>query len=499
MGISAAPNKPPSEQSVDPESVRIGKDIIEILTSGMYVSPATIYREYVQNAADSIDTARSQGVVSNRERGRVWIEFDHATRSTRIHDNGAGVSSRSAVSTLLSVGASPKRGTQARGFRGVGRLSGLAYCRELEFRTKAAGDDKITTIVWNCRALRERLADATFNGDLRRIISDVVSVSYEKSDKEDDHFFEVGLHEIARLRNDILLNERVIAHYLAQVAPVPLSMEFSFAPEIEKHLQRHLPKATLEVKVAGEQVLRPYRDETQFPATSHTLRIQNIEFLEFADVDGETGAVGWIGHHEYVRSIPPTLGIRGLRARFGDIQVGDANLFDETFKESRFNGWTVGEIHVLDRRIVPNARRDNFEVNHHYSNLLVQLGPLATSISQRCRSASIARNATQIVQNTIDEATSRLKQKRPFDRAELSRLKSSVLRARSKSKSIADAAARSQAERKLDRLTVALRKASPKRGASSVALDEASRLVSKIISRRDQAQKLIEALRRLCQ
>ena len=105
-----------------------------------------------------------------------------------------------------------------------------------------------------------------------------------------------------------------------------------------------------------------------------------------------------------------------------------------------------------------------------------------------CRSASIARNATQIVQNTIDEASSRLKQKRPFDRAELSRLKSSVLRARSKAKSMPDAAVQSQAERKLDRLTVALQKASPKRGASIVALDEASRLVSKIITHRDQAQ-----------
>jgi molecular chaperone HtpG len=498
MGVSAAPNKQFSQQSVDPESVRIGKDVIEILTSGMYVSPATIYREYIQNAADSIDAARAQGIVSTRERGRVSIEFDHATRSTRLRDNGAGLSSRSAVSTLLSVGASPKRGTQARGFRGVGRLSGLAYCRELEFRTKAAGEDKITTIVWNCRALRERLADATFNGDLRRIISDVVSVSYEKSDKEDDHFFEVGLRDIARLRNDILLNERVIAHYLAQVAPVPLSADFSFAPEIDKHLQRHLPKATIELKIAGEQVFRPYRDETQFPATFHTLRIQNIELLEFPDVDGGAGAVGWIAHHEYVRSIPPTLGIRGLRARFGDIQVGEANLFDESFKEPRFNGWTVGEIHVLDRRVVPNARRDNFEVNHHYSNLLVQLGPLAAAISQRCRSASIARNVTQIVQNTIHEASVRLKQKRPFDRAELSRLKSSVLRARSKAKSIVDETARSQTERKLDRLTVALQKASPKRGTSIVALDEASRLVSKIVTSRQQAQKLIEALRRLC-
>jgi hypothetical protein len=78
--------------------------------------------------------------------------------------------------------------------------------------------------------------------------------------------------------------------------------------------------------------------------------------------------------------------------------------------------WTVGELHVLDRRIVPNARRDNFEVNHHYYNLLVQLGPLAAKITQRCRSASVARNATQIVRNVIAATTARLKERRSFPR-----------------------------------------------------------------------------------
>ena len=67
---------------------------------------------------------------------------------------------------------------------------------------------------------------------------------------------------------------------------------------------------------------------------------------------------------------------------------------------------------MLDRRMVPNARRDNFEVNHHYSNLLVQLGPVAANISQHCRSASVSRNAAQIVQNIIDEVSTKLKQKR---------------------------------------------------------------------------------------
>ena len=43
------------------DDIVIGKDILELLSSSMYVDPMTIYREYVQNAADSIDEARAGG------------------------------------------------------------------------------------------------------------------------------------------------------------------------------------------------------------------------------------------------------------------------------------------------------------------------------------------------------------------------------------------------------------------------------------------------------
>ncbi len=45
------------------ESIVVGKDILEILSSAMYVDPLTIYREYVQNAADAIDEARNKRIV----------------------------------------------------------------------------------------------------------------------------------------------------------------------------------------------------------------------------------------------------------------------------------------------------------------------------------------------------------------------------------------------------------------------------------------------------
>lgn len=498
MTIMLAKDKAFDRGGVDPTAIRIGKDLIEILTSGMYVSPITVYREYVQNAADSIDLARSQGLLAAKACGTVSISLDHAARSIMIRDDGAGIASRDLLPTLLAVGGSYKRGTRARGFRGVGRLSGLAYCRELEFRTKARGEKKISSVIWDCRLLRERLADAAFDGDLRRIISDVVSLSHETAEDADEHFFEVHLREVARLRSDMLLNERMISHYLSQVGPVPFKPDFSFAAEVEQHLQAYNVRVPLDLTVDGQAVFRPFENQTVFPATTHKLSIENIEYREFADVDGGVGAVAWLAHHEYVRSIPPTLGIRGFRARVGDLQVGEANLFDESFKEPRFNGWTVGEIHIFDRRIVPNARRDNFEVNHHFSNLLVQLGPVAASIAQRCRSASVSRNTTQIVKNIIEEVSERLKQKRSFDRAELSRLKSAVVRATTYTKRIADEKPKLQFENKLNRLKSLLAKVTPKRGASAIALDEASALVSRIVTNREQAQKLIRELRRLC-
>lgn len=480
------------------DDIRVGKDVIEILTAGMYVSPITIYREYVQNSADSIDHARDRNILSSGKRGKIKITIDHANRSVMISDNGCGIKKKDALSILLSIGASTKRGTGARGFRGVGRLSGLAYCQEIAFRAKAPGERTVTQVSWNCNLLRQRLSDGAFKGDLKDIIAEIVSVSHQDAQSIDDHFFEVHLKNVARLKNDILLNEEMIAHYLGQVAPVPFSPDFSFGSDIQRKLATIPHQRPVDLYVGDTQIFRPYRDKLAFTLTSHVLELRAVEFIEFPNVDGEIGALGWIAHHDYVRSIPPTLGVRGLRARSGNLQIGEANIFDESFKESRFNGWTVGEIHIVDPRIVPNARRDNFEVNHHYYNLLVQLGPCAAKISQHCRTSSVSRNAEQIVRNVIQEVERRLKHKKTVDRAELSRLKSSVARAHPKAKKIAVASVAKTLKSKLDRLDSLLLKLQPKRGTPVIAFDEASKLIAKSITNRSQAKLLIEKLRKLC-
>src|SRR3546814_12852447 len=113
----------------------------------MYSDPVTIYSEYEQNPADAIEARRLDGP---RGRGRVEIRIDHDARSVRITDDGTGIPVSEAPRRLLAIGGSRKRGTDARGFRGIGRLAGLAYCRQLLFRTRAAGDTEVVELSWDC-------------------------------------------------------------------------------------------------------------------------------------------------------------------------------------------------------------------------------------------------------------------------------------------------------------------------------------------------------------
>src|SRR6185437_253622 len=97
---------------------------------------------------------------------------------------------------------------------------------------------------------------------------------------------------------------------------------------------------------------------------------------------------GWVLHHGYTGALPSGAKIKGLRLRCGDIQVGDHAIVEELFPETRFNAWSVGEIHILDRRMMPNGRRDHFEQDVHLHNLMNHLTPVAREIARRCRASS---------------------------------------------------------------------------------------------------------------
>ena len=63
----------------------IGKDVLELLSNSMYVNVLSVYREYVQNAADSIDIAKESSLLSKGE-PEDFAESD-AWRGLRIVRN----------------------------------------------------------------------------------------------------------------------------------------------------------------------------------------------------------------------------------------------------------------------------------------------------------------------------------------------------------------------------------------------------------------------------
>ena len=95
-----------------------------------------------------------------------------------------------------------------------------------------------------------------------------------------------------------------------------------------------------------------------------------------------------MAHHDYEGAINPLTRVRGLRVRAGDVQIGESGVLADIFPETRFDAWTVGEIHILDPRIVPNGRRDDFERNVHLANLKNHLAPLGRDVANRCRTSS---------------------------------------------------------------------------------------------------------------
>jgi len=379
--------------SLPSEDILIGKDVLELVTTAMHVDPITIYREYMQNAADSIDEARQRGLLAPNERGSVTIEIEPATRSVRIRDNGRGVEWPRFVRCLTSIGASTKRGMPLRGFRGVGRLAGLAYAQELIFRSRAKDEELVSELRWDCRALKSDLRNAESNGGASHLIRKIVTASQIKSVGYPKRFFEVELKGMIRLGSDSLLNPTAISEYLAQVAPVPFAPDFGFGADITDALRSTIPLGELDLNVSGVAgpIYRPHRDSFA-TASKRSSSFERLQLVEVPSVDGEIAAIGWILHHNYAGSVPQTSLIRGLRLRCGNIQVGSDTLLDELFPEPRFNSWAVGELHVVDRRIVPNGRRDNFENDVHFNNLLNHLTPLARSIVRHCRVSSRKRH-----------------------------------------------------------------------------------------------------------
>lgn len=387
--------------------ISIGKFTLETLTSGMYERPKDIYREYIQNAVDSIDVAVSEKQVT-KEKAQINIEIDKEKRCIRISDNGTGIGTDNAVRYLLDIGHSPKRFTNARGFRGIGRLAGLAYCDNLIFETSAVGEEKRTVVEFDAKTLCERMLNENVDIDLLSLISDVVTIRVEQ-EAQTKHYFNVVMTGVKDI-DDILDMDKVM-QYLKQVAPVNFDKTFGWSKIIKSKLKvLGFSPSCYNIFMGDKKICTPIKKAYCDTVISDHLRkledsISEIETKMFT-YDGETIAYLWYAKTSFYGTLQNEA-IKGIRVRKGNILIGDKTTLNHIFKDERFNGWLFGELHILSDRLIPNARRDEMEKNAIYSTLIADLKAWADGISYEIRKISNQRSLDKKAQRIIELAHSK--------------------------------------------------------------------------------------------
>ena len=377
------------------DEILVGSDILRLITAGTYDNPLVIYREYIQNAADAV------AAVGNGS-GVVTIEVDPLESQVTITDRGTGLSPTDAVRHLIPIGKSTKSPSTDRGFRGIGRLSSLAFAENVHFTTRTCAAEPVTRVSWNSRMLRNMNSDRV---DASTAIRACTAVRSLAKGGWPDRFFQVTIEGVMRYAASTLLNQEAVRRYIGEVCPVPMAPSFPLAADVKNFLSTHTEYCTLDVRLNDDDcpIVRPF-GETVPLTDSYAATFKRLEKRLIPKLDGdEPAAALWLAHTPYAGSIPRRLGMRGLRARAGNIQIGSDDIFSHLFLETRFNGWCIGEVHIVDGRIVPNARRDYFEPGPHLRNLENHIGAIAHEISSRCRGASSHRNRLRNVGVAINQ------------------------------------------------------------------------------------------------
>lgn len=375
----------------------VGADILDVVTRGMYVDPRVVYREYVQNAVDAIDggSMAAEGVVE------IGIAPDEGW--VRVRDNGPGVALEEAERALVAIARSTKSGRGLRGFRGIGRLVGLAFAERVTFSTRTGDGAPVVRVTWDGGALSQGMK----RGDsLVRVLEKAVRVEVVEGDGCPSRFFEARMDGVSRHAAGRIMNREVVRQYIGEVCPVPFGPAFGHEEQVSKLLGEEERPHTIRVCFEDEDgdIRRPHGRSVR-TSEQDGQEIREIEEVWIPGIgDGEYAAVGWIGHTRYQGAILKSCGVRGLRARVGNMQVGGEDVFEHLFTEDRFNRWCVGEIHVLEQAIVPNARRDYFEPGAHLRNLENQLGAVCRGLEKRCRTASRERLRERRLRDFVEDA-----------------------------------------------------------------------------------------------
>lgn len=402
---------------------QLGVHLLETITLGMYSDPRHCVREYIQNAFDSIRTARRQGLLGPDD-GHIDVIVDQHTSTLRIRDNGTGLDPEEAVVNLVDIGYSRKASTSDgasinAGFRGIGRMAGMSYCRRLTFET-TNGTGRGCNVAFDAHAINR----LTRPGQEPTTIVDAIRrncTSDEQEFRSTERFLQVSLEQID---NPALLDVEKLASYLEQTAPVRQDpTKWRFQGKIRSFAQRAEHPESLDavsVRICDSEgrvireIYRPFKDlfEIKDRQRESPRRVNVTDVMALPRQGEYHGWWGWLAEHPRHGKLSDDIPFRGLRVRMHNIAIGDHSLLQPFWPSRHLALWCFGEIYVADSTLVPNAQRDNFEPSEALSRIHEQVREELRQIEKDIRRESRERsNSVRVIRKNADRVTKRARRR----------------------------------------------------------------------------------------
>lgn len=323
--------------------------VLEALTTGLYPDKRHVLREFVQNAFDALGELRRAQKSAQLKPIEVRIERP----SVFVYDEGVGMTDRM-MRQYRYVGFSEKDPSQAVGFRGIGKLSGIAVAKRIVATSSRLGVGRRYEVVINADGMFDVLRKER-NPVLGELL-DRFSEVRDYPEKRAVHFTAVELQEI-RQDSESLYDAEDIRKYLRHNVPVPFDPACSYAAEVGTRLRSNVTDFfECELLLNGSALFKPFPTDVLAP--------QFIPIFE-ADEDGSPLlAYCWYVKNAKKGQIEPK-DLSGLTFRMKNFAIGDRFLPRRdlwvTTPERAF--YFFGEIHLADQDLIPTADRTDFEDN----------------------------------------------------------------------------------------------------------------------------------------
>lgn len=395
--------------------------VVQILSEDLYPRKLETIREYIQNASDALDDwLRISDLVAD-DLGEPQIKLSIQSRSLIIYDNGIGMMEED-IPKLKRIAYSEKKVGEEAGYKGIGRLAGIAVADKLKFSSTSYGDPKLYHFEFRAADMRRDISEKKKLG-IQEPASPVIrrhtDIWWTDVDPA-DHYTIVEIRDIKESCSDLLDPTKLI-EYIGDIAPVDFSPMFSHGTKISENLTRYVPDYSpktiyLSDSTSGKRIpiYKPYTD---------SMKIAEPGFMEIRDPINPSKLLAYAWYtsnaEEILSKLRPTGRIFQVpgetveqRRRFAGVvyklfgfSIGDRSLPERTlWTTARARAaWFTGEIHVVDKQIMPTTDRTNFvesgACKQFYQEISKYLTPklkdLAQEISDNRKAFQEAKNLKQ--------------------------------------------------------------------------------------------------------